>query len=159
VSIGTLYQFFSNKEALLDTLADQELTTMAKRVMQIMQDATFTTTESRVTGIVRAVAATYGNRRTAHKVVMAHSLMRGENRLSPLLAKLVEHLSTQRDNGAIRHAFDRADAFVLAHSFAGVLRAMIDVENGMPPQDAIESSLARMVLSFVGSSSGAQIDT
>ena len=150
VSIGTLYQFFPNKEALLDTLADRELAAMAERVMRVMRDSTIISTEERIAGIVRAVASTYGNRRKAHKVVMAYSLARGGNRLSSLMANMIELLSKQRDSGPIRRAFDRADAFVLAHGFAGVLRAMINAEHDGPSQAAIETALARMVMSFVG---------
>lgn len=58
--------------------------------------------------------------------------------------------STIMSTGPIRRAFDRADAFVLAHGFAGVLRAMINVEHDGPSQAAIETALARMVVSFVG---------
>ena len=39
VSIGTLYQFFPNKEAILDTLADREIAEMSAKVSGIAPDA------------------------------------------------------------------------------------------------------------------------
>ena len=149
VSIGTLYQFFPNKEAILDALADREIAGMSARVSEVMADHAIATTEARIGAVVRAVAASYGARTAAHRLVMAHSLRRGGNRLSPLLARLVAHLSRERESGAIRHALGRADAFVLAHSFAGTLRAMISVDDA-PPEDEIAQALTRLVLYFAG---------
>ncbi|HEY4031630.1 MAG TPA: hypothetical protein VGM25_14895 [Caulobacteraceae bacterium] len=81
-----------------------------------MQDPTLETTERRVAALVRAVAVTYGRRHEAHRLVMAHSLTRGGNRLAPFFSRLRTHLSSDRSSGAIRAALDPADAFVLAHA-------------------------------------------
>jgi AcrR family transcriptional regulator len=149
VSIGTLYQFFPNKEAILDALADHEISGMSNRVARVMEDESIATTEERIAAIVNAVAASYGARQSAHRQVMAHSLSHGGNRLSPLLAHLVTHLTSERQAGAIRHALGESDAFVLAHAFAGVLRAMIGTSEHAPQQDDIARGLARLVTSFL----------
>ena len=126
VSIGTLYQYFPNKEAILDALADREMVAMSERVMAVMQDASIATPQDRVAAVVRAVASAYDRRRGAHRLVMAHSISRGggSGRLAPLLARLRAHLSAQRAAGAITAPLAPADAFVLTHAFAGVLRSM-----------------------------------
>ncbi len=149
VSIGTLYQFFPNKEAILDTLADREIADMASRVMQVMQDPAIATTEARVAAIVSAVVTSYGARHRAHRLVMAHSLARGGGKLSPLLSNLIAHLSSQRQVGPITRQLGSTDAFVLAHGFAGVLRAMIVEAENAPPQNDLEQALSRWVISFV----------
>lgn len=147
VSIGTLYQYFPDKEAILDTLADQEFEGMAGRVRASMQDASHQSTQDRVTAMVRAVAASYGRRHQAHRLVMAHSLSRGNDRLAPLLAELRALLARERATGAIRTPIDPVDAFVLTHAFTGVLRAMLSAQ--APPQAAMERSLTRLVLAFL----------
>src|ERR1700753_3331833 len=48
VSIGTLYQFFSSKEAILDALAEREAASMGQRVAAAMQDEALTTTDARI---------------------------------------------------------------------------------------------------------------
>jgi len=144
VSIGTLYQFFSNKEAILDALADREATAITERVAHVMQDAALTTT-------VRAVIQSYGARRTAHRVVLEHSLSKGKNRLAPLFGKMIAHLRNERDTGAIRQALSPPDAFVLAHAFSGVLRAMVQGGEEAITQDAVATSLARLVVRFLPS--------
>jgi AcrR family transcriptional regulator len=149
VSIGTLYQFFANKDAILDALADQEVAGMSDRVTQAMHDQALATTEARITAVVRAVTESYGARRTAHKVVLEHSLSKGGNRMAPLLTKMIVHLSSERNTGAIRQALAPADAFVLAHAFSGVLRAMIRGRGEGITQDEVATSLARLVVRFV----------
>jgi AcrR family transcriptional regulator len=151
VSIGTLYQFFPNKEAILENLADREMAEMSARVTQVMEDPTILTTCARIEAIVHAVAASYGSRQTAHRLVMEHALAQGSNRLAPLLGKMVTHLSSERKTGAIRKAMGRADAFVLAHAFTGVLRAMVREGGNTPPQKEIAGALTRLVAKFAGS--------
>ena len=151
VSIGTLYQFFSNKEAILDALADREATAITERVAHVMQDAALTTTEARIAAVVRAVIQSYGARRTAHRVVLEHSLSKGKNRLAPLFGKMIAHLRNERDTGAIRQALSPPDAFVLAHAFSGVLRAMVQGGEEAITQDAVATSLARLVVRFLPS--------
>jgi len=151
VSIGTLYQFFPNKEAILDSLADREIAEMSNRVTQVMEDKAIATTSARIAAVVQAVAASYGARRGAHRLVMEYSLTRGSNRLSPLLAKMIAHLSNERESGPIRQAVRRADAFVMAQAFVGVLRAMVREGKDIPPQEEIVDALTRLVTGFIGS--------
>lgn len=151
VSIGTLYQFFPNKAAILDALADREMAEMSARVLAVMQDGTIATTRERVAAVVRTVTASYGERHSAHRLVMAHSLARGGgNRLAPLLLGLREHLMRERAAGPITAPLAPAQAFVLTHAFNGVLRAMIRDGEDAPPQAEIEQALADLVVRFAG---------
>ena len=154
VSIGTLYQYFPNKETILDALADRELAGLSARVRAAMEDPALASTSARIAALVGAVALSYGRRHEAHRLVMAHSLSRGGDRLAPLLRHLRSHLAAERSSGAIVAAIDPADAFVLAHAFAGVLRAMITDSIGTPPQAELERALTRMVIRFLGAEAG-----
>lgn len=148
VSIGTLYQFFANKEAILDRLASREMAGTAERVMQAMQDETIATTEDRIAAIVGAVAASYSGRHGAHRQVMAHSLARGGNQLAPLISRLTAYLAQDRQVGPIRYALSEADAFVLTHAFAGALRAMI-TDPRAPSEHDVAASLTRLIARFL----------
>jgi len=147
VSIGTLYQYFRNKEAILDALADREAAGMSARVVAAMKDDTIGSARERVAAVVSAVAATYGGRTAAYRLTMAHSLSRGGNRLAPLLVALRTYLSSERSSGQFAAPLDAGDAFVLAHAFRGVLRAMTSED--APPQEEIERSLTRLVVSYL----------
>lgn len=147
VSIGTLYQYFRNKEAILDALADREAAGMSARVVAVMKDETIGSARERVAAVVSAVAATYGGRTAAYRLTMAHSLSRGGNRLAPLLVALRTYLSSERSSGQFAAPLDAGDAFVLAHAFRGILRAMTSED--APPQGEIERSLTRLVVSYL----------
>ena len=111
-----------------------------------MEEGTITSPEDRIAAVVRAVAASYGGRHAAHRVVMAHSLAKGGNRLAPLLSTMVGNLAQERAIGPIRRGLGRADAFVLSHAFAGVLRAMTSEASDAPSPDEIARALTRLVL-------------
>ena len=149
VSIGTLYQYFSDKQAILDALADREVAAMSARVMAAMEDPTIATPQQRIAAVVGAVAASYGQRHRAHRLVATHSL-RGSGRLAPLLSRLMAFLATQGPAGGPTGPIASADAFVLTHAFAGVLRAMIGEGADAPRQQEIERSLVWLVISFFG---------
>ena len=115
-------------------------------VLQVTAAVTLADRDS--TAVVRAVTDSYGARRTAHKVVLEHSLSKGVSRLAPLLAKMITHLGSERSTGAIRQALAPANAFVLAHAFPGVLRAMVQGRGQGITQDDVAASLARLVVRF-----------
>lgn len=149
VSIGTLYQYFPNKRAILDALADREVAAMSDRVMAAMADPSIATPRQRIAAVVGAVAQSYGQRHRAHRLVMTHSL-RGSGRLSPLLSRSMAFLATEGPAGGPTGPIEAADAFVLTHAFAGVLRAMIGEGADAPRQKEIEGALVRLVVSFFG---------
>ena len=154
VSIGTLYQYFPNKEAVLDALADQEMAEMSARVLAVLEDESETPPQERIHRIIGAVAASYGERRRVHRLVLEHSLSNGSlahrgNRMTLLIERIIA-LLTARKLPATGRAMDQADAFVLANAFLGVMRAMIARPDAShPTQDEIEQALARLIVSFV----------
>ncbi len=154
VSIGTLYQYFPNKDAILDALADREMAAVSARVIAATASPTEGAPRERIARIVRAVTSGYGDRRRVHRLVIERSLAQGANRLGPMLAQLNALLtSDDRPSGAAAPGpMSPAEAFVLTHAFTGVMRAMIlrAGEDG-PAEAEIEEALARLVLGYVGS--------
>lgn len=147
VSIGTLYQYFTNKEAILDALADREIALIDARLRRAMTDAAVTSPEERVSAILSAFVASFDERRQAHSLILGHALSRGGIHATTLLTDLITYLSFERQLGAIRTPLAKADAFVLINAFAGVLRAMI-MEADAPPRDEIERSLAYLLTCY-----------
>ena len=153
VSIGTLYQYFPNKEAILDALAAREVAALDARVVAMMEDPRPMSPQERVAGVVRAVSAGYGGRDRVHRLVMEHSLGRGSRKLSALLERLIQLMTSNPrpgPNGAAA-PMSLADAFVATHAFVGVMRAMIGAQGGdAPAQAEIEQAMARMLTRFMG---------
>jgi AcrR family transcriptional regulator len=147
VSIGTLYQYFTNKEAILDALADREIALIDARLRSAMTDSAVTSPEERVAAILAAFVASFAERLGAHRLILGHALSRGGIHATTLLSDLISYLSFERQVGAIRMPLAEADAFVVIHSFAGVMRAMV-METDAPPRDELERSLTYLLICF-----------
>ena len=156
VSIGTLYQYFPNKEAILAALTEREGEELSHRVLAVLQDASTMPTEERIGRIVRAVMASYGDRPRVHRQVIEYSLSRGGGRISALIERIIGLLTTQGGPGQVAVPLGEAEAFVLANAFVGVMRAMILRDDGEgPPQEDIEPVLARLIGGFLERAEGA----
>ncbi|WP_175414884.1 TetR/AcrR family transcriptional regulator [Nibricoccus aquaticus] len=158
VSIGTLYQYFKNKEAVLEALTEREMAGLSKRVLASFQGSAPVTPGERIGAIVRAVLATYGGRRRAHRTLMAHAMSSGgAGRLAPLYRKLIELFRAQGPAGSGPRAIplSPAEAFVLTHAVAGVVRTLV-TDGEHPPREEIEKALTRLVLGFFRTSDASQ---
>jgi AcrR family transcriptional regulator len=156
VSIGTLYQYFHDKQALLDALVARELGAMSENIMAAVQpgpgDGSSTEPGARIRRVMHVVVKSYGGRKRVHRLLMEHALthMPGR-RMSPLYTQLVEMLSTQgvAVPGQTPRKLSGAQAFVLTHAMAGVLRTLAASEKA-PPLKEVEDALVQLVLGFMG---------
>lgn len=148
VSVGTLYQYFANKDAILDALADRELSGLSERVLGVIADPARMPHAERVSRIVRAVTGLFGQRRRVQRIVLEHSLARAGTRIGPLIQAIVARLTSDEHSPA-PVSLSEAEAFVLANAFVGVMRAMIMRSEGSSPADVeIEEALARLITVF-----------
>lgn len=153
VSIGTLYQYFDGKQAVLDMLVDREISRLSERILSIVRESPGQSVGDRVRMIASAVSETYGGRRRVHRLLLAHALSQGTaTRLRPLFASLSHELTTSRRKNAAkeRKPLTPAEAFVLTNAFAGVLRGLVTAGESPAPREEIEDALARLVERFLG---------
>lgn len=159
VSIGTLYQYFADKAAVLDALAEREMAGLSQGILAALQDPAEMPPTERVGRVIRAVTAAYGGQRQVHRALMEHSFTRGGRRLAPLIDQLVAFLAA---NGRLSAdgrpiPLSRADAFVLTNAFAGVIRARVLWQDAStPPSAEIDAALVRLMVGFTdGRAAGA----
>ena len=153
VSIGTLYQYFPDKDALFQALTQRELGGLSGRVREVVIGPVPEKPGGRVTAVIATVLDAYGGREVAHRRLMQYAIERGTTgSLGPLLKALVSGLTREGVAGpsiAVK-PMSSADAFVLTHAMAGVLRAAVAAEgNGGPSRKQLEESLTRLVLRFL----------
>jgi AcrR family transcriptional regulator len=151
VSIGTVYQYFDSKQAILNALADREIEALAARVLVALQRSPQQPVEALVKTLVSAVLDSYGGRRRVHRILMEHALTRGPGtRLNPLLEAvttlLTEPARESQAPGASTIA--PADAFVLTHAVAGVMRALIATPDWTDKRDEVEAALIRLMAAW-----------
>jgi AcrR family transcriptional regulator len=152
VSIGTLYQYFSDKHELLDSLVQRHTESLRMRIKTSMKSTVPKVPGDRVRTLVETMLGSYGARNKVHRKLMEHSLSRKVgNRMHPVYAEMIDMLSGE----GVRDAHNRhmklsvAEAFVLTHAFAGVLRSLITSSGGLPPRKDIEDALVKLVTGFV----------
>ena len=146
ISIGTLYQYFDDKDAILDALSGRELKGLGSKVMEAMDPAVLRTSEERLRMMVSAVFETYGGRRRVHRVLLEHALTQRRARLNPLFSALSQELSRE---GRAGPRLTPAEAFVLTNAIGGVLRAVVTSAYPSTQRLALEEALNRLVTGFV----------
>jgi AcrR family transcriptional regulator len=149
ISVGTLYQYFPDKEAILDALMVREVADFSASIIALLEKPLELAAEGRVERTVRAVMGSYGGRTKVHRLVMEHSLGQESSKLRPLIERVIALMTSASGSGEPSRALSSADAFVLTHAFVGVVRAMIRSHGSdAPTPEAIEQALVRMVRTF-----------
>ena len=147
ISIGTLYQYFDGKDAILSALADREIAALSERVIAALKSPPPEVAGGRIGIIINAILSTYGGRRRAHRLMIEYSL----SRLNPLHKGVVQMFVSGsiavpgRPSGVL----SEADAFVLTHAISGVLLAFIAAEDRAPPRSDVEQAMTRMVAGYL----------
>ncbi|WP_326543372.1 TetR/AcrR family transcriptional regulator [Pseudorhodoferax sp.] len=153
VSIGTLYQYFGDKQALLDALVQRELGAMSEQILAATAHAPAGggAPGEQVRRIVRAVVGAYGGRSQVHRRLIEHALTHASGgRLSPLYTQLTEGFAARgvAAPGEAPTALSQAQAFVLTHAVAGVLRALA-ASAEPPPLRAVEDAVVQLATAYV----------
>jgi AcrR family transcriptional regulator len=158
VSIGTLYQYFADKNALIRALAERELQATLGRVRQALLGEIDPTPEGRVRAMVRAMVTAFRGRQRARKAVLQAILSQsfaGEW-LGPVAAFLAE--AEARIEHEPQRAFaplDRQQLFVLSRALMGAIRAAVLEEQPFLRDPAFEDELVRLVMSYLRAVSAA----
>lgn len=151
VSIGTLYQYFDSKEALLDAVVAQELGNMSERILAPLENAAAASAEERTRHAVRAALASYGGRSRVHRLLIQHAMSRPPgHHLSGMYTRLMEILTAPPSDAAANapRAMTAAEAFVLTYAFGGVMRSYSQAE-APPPREELEEAVVSLVLGFL----------
>ncbi|MFN3910632.1 TetR/AcrR family transcriptional regulator [Hyphomonas sp.] len=145
VSIGTLYQYFADREAILAAMGQRQAEATRERITQIILAAPET---SSVRAIVQALMTGITGS-PATRVALSDALFRtrGEAVLSEQHEMFFDSLS-----GRLQFAFEmsRESAFVLTHAVVCLLRAAaaepeLDLDPG-----ALEDELVLLLESYIG---------
>jgi len=148
VSIGTLYQYFSDKGALLRTLAEREMQLAIVGVAKALRGEGETSLEERVRAVVRAIVHAFHGRQRARKAVVQAVLAQGLaiEMVAPVSAFIAEAGSTPQ-RGMAR--LTREQQFVVSRALMGAIRAAVLEEAPFFKSRAFEDELVRLVLSYI----------
>ena len=154
VSIGTLYQYFADKNAILLTLARQQVGLGLAEIARALSGEIDPTPEGRVRAMVRAAVHAFRGRQRARKAVMEAVLTQGLH--AELMVPVVTFIAQQgaRVGAAPQAVFATMtplQMFVMSRSMIGVLRAAVLEEQPFFKSRPFEDELVRLVLAYLGS--------
>ena len=155
VSIGTLYQYFSDKRALLRALAEREIQLTIAGVAKALRGEGEAPLEERVRAVVRAIVHAFHGRQRARKAVVQAVLAQGMaiEMVAPVAAFIAEAGSTP-ERGMAR--LSREQQFVVSRALMGAIRAAVLEEAPFLKSRAFEDELVRLVTSYIGSVSASR---
>ena len=142
VSIGTLYQYFADKQAILRAIAERELRTTLAKVAQTLTEAHEAPIEVRVRAIVRAVVGAFRGRQRARKAVVQAVFSEGGGAAlqAPIAAFIAAHALA---------SLSEQQTFVLSRSLLGAIRAAVLEEKAFLRDPAFENELVRLATSYL----------
>ena len=148
VSIGTLYQYFADKNALLRAIAEREMGTTLAAVAKALRKETGETAEASVRAMVHAIVHAFRGRQRARKAVLQAVLAQGLSlEMMGPVAAFIAQAGNEPQRGLAR--LSREQAFVLSRALMGAIRSAVLEEQPFFKSAAFEDELVRLVLSYL----------
>jgi AcrR family transcriptional regulator len=152
ISVGTLYQYFPNKEAILVAMARRELATDEASVIKALTQPAKDGETDLVRLAIRVLINAYSRRREAHRVAFETLISEG---LGDELAATVQKVA--QTVGAESHRLlpgraapiTPASLFVITRAISGVLRAASQERSPLLGTVEFENELVKLVQTYL----------
>lgn len=152
VSVGTLYQYFGDKDGILIALFDREQQHVRRQVRQLLAEANPGDLEGGVRALIRVLIASFVRRSHAKRAFLLNLARRinapaREEKIPDIMREAIDVW-----NGIAggRRKLEDMSAFVLAHALLGALRSAILNRPSLLKSQAFEDELVSMALNAVG---------
>jgi AcrR family transcriptional regulator len=150
-SIGTLYQYFPNKDAILVAMVEKEKRRILERVEAALSAAGDAGFEARVRHAVRVILSAFGGRfrarrRLALAILRSSTLATGNLAVVEIGARLSEIL-TQIGGDQLR-SMSEAGIFVMTRAVMGAIRSAVIEQSPLLRTPQFEDELVRLVCAF-----------
>jgi AcrR family transcriptional regulator len=151
VSIGSLYQYFADKDAILLALARRELGKGQAAVLAALAHAPSLDPEPRARLVVRTLAAAFGPRRKLRRHLLEALYAQGHhdelNRPVMAIAQAMALQAERRAPGA-DHGAGPVRIFVLTRAVAGVIRAAALEDSPFLGSALLEDELVALITRY-----------
>jgi AcrR family transcriptional regulator len=151
-SIGTLYQYFPNKDAILVALANREAATIEARIASALATAEPGDAEFAMREIIRILIGAFSARRGVRKFILLTMLRRLKHdpsrpTMDAVAARIMDMLNGERGQGL--RLLTSTGAFVLTRSIMGAIRAALIEESPLFETDEFQEELVRLAMNFL----------
>jgi AcrR family transcriptional regulator len=145
VSIGTLYQYFANKNLVLVALAQQEMKRGLADVACALQDGSDPGVEGRVRAVVRAMVHAFHGRTRARKALTQAIL--AQNMGLEMMAPVASFVAQRPD--ALAPALTPEQLFVLSRALIGTIRLAVMEEQPFLRSRSFEDEVVRLLVAYL----------
>src|SRR5262245_14238074 len=152
ISIGTLYEYFPNKDAILIAMARQRLSEDERLVRQALTGPEADQNVSLARKAIHALVALHADRPKVRRAVMAVHLAHGFGSEHARPVQEIAELIVQRNarlQGDKTAQLDRASLFVITRAVIGVIRAAFEERSLLPGTTSLEDELVRLVEAYL----------
>jgi AcrR family transcriptional regulator len=151
VSIGTLYQYFKNKDAILVRLSDREVLRLRDDLRAVLAEDRAPPLEHRVRHLVGVLTRFFAQRRQSKRIVLLRLLSAlSSGRTDAPFGEIVDEVTGAWNRVAPpEHHLDALSAMVLSQALLGVLRAALILHPTLLDNAELEDRLVRLVLGYV----------
>ncbi|WP_199099828.1 TetR/AcrR family transcriptional regulator [Dyella sp. ASV21] len=153
-SVGTLYQYFENKQEILDALARHERDRRLARMTEALtsRGAEKLSLRDRIRIVVRTELHAFDGRQRARKIMFDlawrnHTHRDMDRPVTTLAAMLAAGEVADGSQGVVR--LSPTDAFVLTQAVAGIVRAGLERDEHMLVTPEFEDAVVELVAGFV----------
>jgi AcrR family transcriptional regulator len=149
VSIGTLYQYFPDKNAILIALARQELDKSARAALASVEGKQDDAATDPARAVVRVLLRAFGGRQRTRKILIETLIGNGlsdelANPVEAVARAILEHQEMGRDGRSRKMTPLRV--FVMTRAVIGAIRAAVMEQSQWLNTQAFEDELVELVL-------------
>jgi AcrR family transcriptional regulator len=148
-SIGTLYQYFADKEAIIAALAERERDKVLATVVKALNSVESGDSQGVIREIVRTMIGSLSKRKRARRIIMMTMLKRWQ--FAPDKHEgtgVIERMIVESGDRGHGRAMSPAAAFVLTRAFMGAIRAAVLENSPYLETPEFEDEMVHLVLQF-----------
>ncbi|MDR3384177.1 MULTISPECIES: TetR/AcrR family transcriptional regulator [Cupriavidus] len=152
ISIGTLYQYFSNKQEVMEALGRREIESVMGRLGLLLSAPGTPDPTARARLLVRALLSAFGGRHRVRKLLLEVALASGSRQaLEGSAAQVAQWLSSGHAVDAENRALVMRPmaAFVLTQAVMGVMRSALAADETLLADPELEDNLVRLIRGFL----------
>jgi AcrR family transcriptional regulator len=156
ISVGTLYQYFRNKEAILVAMARREIATDEAAVIKAVAEASEGSDIDPVRLAIRALITSFGKRRVTRRTAFEALFSEGKgNELAKSVQKIAQIVGERSDRllPPRTRPVTPTNLFIITRAVSGIMRAASQEESPLLSTSEFEDELVHLVQAYFAGTS------
>ena len=161
ISIGTLYEYFPNKDAILIAMARRRLAEDERSVRQAISEAKAGGGASLARTAIRVMVSLHADRPKVRRAIMAVHLANGFGGEHARPVQDIAAMIAERNARLLGEepSLSGASLFVVTRAVVGVIRAAFEERSRLPGTAELEEELVRLVEAYMSTLRGVKTST